>query len=137
MSLVDAANGVMRAAYLKASDGGTLPAKARQIMYAARGDMLELTGKEKFSDSYFTQVLLPNYLRDNLEETADWDVVYDERGHLVEPHTGRVVPLGTIAVRMYLGERPPLYAVAHIEPVARFPTSGPLNRYRNVLFVEK
>ena len=62
LSVADAAWTVMREAYLKASDNGALPAKARQIMYAARGRILELTGTTKFSDKYFTQTLLPDYL---------------------------------------------------------------------------
>src|SRR6516225_9251081 len=62
MSVKDAAYAVMEAAYLKASDDGKLPAKARQIMYAARGEILRLTGARKFSDMYFTQVLLPDYM---------------------------------------------------------------------------
>ena len=66
MSVAVAAQPVMREAYLeaylKASDNGALPAKARQIMYAARGRILELTGTTKFSDKYFTQTLLPDYL---------------------------------------------------------------------------
>ena len=30
---------------------------------------------------------------------ADWDVVYDDRGHFTEPHTKRVIGLGTLNVR--------------------------------------
>jgi hypothetical protein len=108
MNLKDAAYAVMRDAYIKASDGGKLPAKARQIMYAARGRILELAGVKKFSDSCFTQVLLRSYMRDNPEETKDWDVIYDARGNLTEPHTGPRIPLGTLQVRRYLGERPQL-----------------------------
>ena len=50
ISVADAARLVMEAAYLKASDNGALPAlpaKARQIMYAARGEILRLTGLKK------------------------------------------------------------------------------------------
>jgi hypothetical protein len=36
-------------AYRIASTNGTLPANARQIMYAARTAILELTGKTKLS----------------------------------------------------------------------------------------
>ena len=36
---------MMQAAYMKASAGNTLPAKARQVMYAARGEIQERTGK--------------------------------------------------------------------------------------------
>ena len=44
VTIKDAAWQVMEAAYLKASDGGRLFANARQIMYAARPGVLELTG---------------------------------------------------------------------------------------------
>ena len=140
MSVRDAAYAVMEEAYLKVSDndGGTrLPAKARQIMYAARGKILELTRREKFDDKYFTQHLLPDYLQDHPEETALWDVVYDARGHLTEPHTGRSVPLGTVPVREYLGQRPNKPQRPRLHANGLYPTSGPQNRFRNVLFVEK
>jgi hypothetical protein len=137
MSIKDAAYSVMEDAYLKASGNGTLPANARQIMYAARGKILELTGLKKFNDAYFTQVLLPDYVTDYADETEDWDVVYDSRGALTEPHTGRRVPLGTIAVREYLGERQPPGPAVQINADTLYPTSGPENRYHNVLFAEK
>jgi hypothetical protein len=137
MSIKDAAYAVMQDAYLKASDDGKLPAKARQIMYAARGAILQLTGRKKFDDKRFTQELLPDYINDNPEETADWDIVYDARGNLIEPHTYKRVPLGTISVRQYLGERPVFRPATRIETDELYPTSGPRNRYRNILFVEK
>ena len=45
VTIKDAAFHVMEQAYLKASGGGTLPALARQIMYAARPIVQEMTGK--------------------------------------------------------------------------------------------
>jgi hypothetical protein len=137
MSIKDAAYAVMKAAYLKASDNGKLPAKARQIMYAARGEILRLTGRKKFDDKRFTQELLPDYINENPDETDDWDVVYDARGHLTEPHTQRQVALGTIQVRQYLGDRPAFGPAMRIEADELYPTSGPKNRYRNMLFIEK
>jgi hypothetical protein len=137
MSLKDAAWAVMKKAYLKASDNGRLPANARQIMYAARPDILQMTGKEKFGDSYFTQTLLPDYIDEHPEETAGWDVVYDARGHLIEPHTNRRVSLGTIEVRQYLGDRTSLGPAVELNASDLYPTSGPTNRYKHVLFVEK
>jgi hypothetical protein len=136
MSIADAASEVMEAAYLKASDGGKLPANARQIMYAARPAILEMTGVKEFGDSYFTQTLLPDFVNENPECCSDWDVVFDSRGHFVEPHTGRVVPLGTLEVRGYLGGRPQFGPKEDARDLL-YPTSGPANRYRNVLFVEK
>jgi Histidine kinase-, DNA gyrase B-, and HSP90-like ATPase len=138
MSIKDAAWQVMPEAYCIASANGTLPANARQIMYAARPAILSLTGKKEFTDSYFTQVLLPDYVEEHIETTtADWDVVFDDRGSFIEPHTGRVVPLGTVEVRQYLGERSELETPASIDPGSMFENTGPLNRYRDILFIEK
>src|SRR5262249_43911013 len=103
VTIRDAAWAGMRAAYLKASSNGTLPAHARQIMYAARGAIQDTTGKP-LDDQYFCQTLLPDYLREHPQATASWDVVFDARGHFREPHTGRSVPLGTLDVRHYLSE---------------------------------
>jgi hypothetical protein len=105
MSIKEAAWAVMEQAYAQASDDGSLPANARQVMYAARPKILALTGADKLGDAYFTQTLLPDYIAKNPEQCADWDVVFDARGHFVEPHTGRSIPSGTLAVRQYLGDR--------------------------------
>jgi hypothetical protein len=68
-------------------------------MYAARPEILRLTGRDKLNDKYFTQVLLPDYVALHPEQCRNWDVVFDARGTFTEPHTGRTVPLGTIEVR--------------------------------------
>src|SRR6266568_444659 len=94
----DVAWEIMEAAYLKASANGTLPATARQIMYAARPQIQERTGRQ-LDDQYFTQTLLPNYVE---ERGVEWDVVYDDRGHFREPHTEHEIGLGTLKVREYL-----------------------------------
>ena len=81
-----------RQAYLKASANGTLPAHARQIMYAARGYIQRHADRElghKF-DQYFTQQLLPDYIE--IDMASDWNVVYDARGNFTEPHTKREGP---------------------------------------------
>ena len=97
----------MEEAYLKASAGGTLPAHARQVMYAARPTILS-KAQDRYGNTpelksiYFTQVLLPDYMNDHPSQTAGWDVVFDARGHFVEPHTKKSVPLGTLDVRKYL-----------------------------------
>jgi DNA topoisomerase VI subunit B len=143
----EAAYEVMAQAYLHASDPGDygdagrrLPAEARQIMYAARPLVLELTGGEAWKNSeYFTQHLLPDFVNEHPQLTSNWDVVFGARGALEEPHTGRRVPLGTVDVRNYVAgwsadipER--------LEPItlaSGCPTCGPGNRYRFALFVEK
>jgi hypothetical protein len=137
VSIKDAAWHVMRQAYLAASADGTLPANARQIMYAARPDILQLTGKQTLNDQYFTQTLLPDYLEAHPEETADWDVVFDDRGAFIEPHTGREVSLGTIKVREYLGMRQRPETPAQLDAGSMAATIGPQHRYRDVLFIEK
>lgn len=138
----DAAFEIMEKAYMKASANGTLPAHARQIMYAARGYILEETERQTLDDAYFTQVLLPEYIGDY--ECEGWDVVYDARGHFQEPHAlrGEEVPLGTLDVRRYLSDidghirrvEPPDASVAN---GGRYPTRGPEHRYGAILFVEK
>jgi hypothetical protein len=135
----EAAYRIMAEAYDKASAGGTLPVKARQVMYVARPQILELTGKTELNDAYFTQVLLPDYIRENELEDA-WDVHFDARGNLVEPHTGRAVPLGTAEVRAYLlgQNRHPDGPADGIARLSRaYPTQGPTARFGAILFIEK
>ena len=93
--------------------------------------------EKKLDDGYFTQTLLPDFMADNEELTAAWDVVFDDRGHFSELHTGHTVGLGTLNVRKYLDE--------HSEPGARetsveranVNTRGPNGCYAGILFVEK
>jgi len=139
---VEAADAVMEKAYLAASANGTLPAHARQIMYQARGPMQEFLGKtlDKGFDQYFCQNLLPNYLANHPEQTEKWDVVFDARGHLTEPHTKRSVPLGTLQVRSYLSEsaRPSEHHAGWGDlDTGSYSTCGPRHRYSALLFIEK
>jgi hypothetical protein len=48
-----AAEQVMEEAYMLASANDTLPAAARQVMYAARPKIQELTGGKRLDDQYF------------------------------------------------------------------------------------
>jgi hypothetical protein len=136
MTVKEAAYSVMREAYMKASAGNTLPARARQIYYAARGAIQELTGKS-FRDDYFTQDVLPKFVAEHPELTANWQVVFDARGRLTEPHTSRSVPLGTSEVEDYVGR---LADPRWSDPSAAMPTistCGPSGRYGALLFIEK
>jgi Protein of unknown function C-terminus (DUF2399) len=141
VTIKDAAWLGMEAAYLKASGGGGLPANARQIMYAARPQILALTNKDNLDDAYFTQTLLPDYVaRHGLEDA--WDVVYDGRGHFTEPHRGfrenpdgTAIPLSTLAVRGYPGKAGDPMKVGHLD--LSYPTAGPRHRYAGILFIEK
>jgi hypothetical protein len=127
---------VMEEAYQKASGGGRYPANARQIYYAARPAILAEADTDEVDSRYFTQDLLKDYLE---RRRPAWDVVWDARGHITEPHTGESVGLGGIDVRDYIGrfsdggfdEAPPF------RPDPEIPTVGPLLRYGGVLFIEK
>jgi hypothetical protein len=131
----DAAFAVMDEAYDKASAGGTLPVNPRQIYYAARRSILLATGDDDLESGYFLQTLLPQYVDEY--GCDDWDLIWDARGHLSEPHTGEVVSIGTLQVRQYVGDRPRLGDPVEIDPNALYPTTGPEHRYNTVLFVEK
>ncbi len=123
-----AAYKVMPEAYLMASDDGRLPVKPRQIMYAARPLILEITGGKIWGKAdYFTQTLLPGYLEEFPEQTAKWRVHYDSRGHFREPHTETKFGIGTAEVRDY---------IAAWKRGSR-ETFGPYNRFKNALFTEK
>jgi hypothetical protein len=135
----EAAWAIIPDAYMKASANNTLPAHARQIMYAARGPIQEEVGRP-LGDKYFCQTLLPDYLRAHPHETADWDVVFDARGHFTEPHTGLVVPLGTLDVRHYLRSietHDITDLVANLNDTGLYPTGGPGHRFQAILFIEK
>src|SRR4029077_14049022 len=97
-----AAYQVIRQAYRAASNNGQLPAKVRQIYYAVRPLVIEMCGKSWKDSRTFTQGVFNDYLRDHPEETADWDVVYDARGHLTEPHVKTQIGIGTLEVRSYV-----------------------------------
>jgi hypothetical protein len=132
-SIKEAAAQIMEQAYLQASGGGTLPANARQIMYAARPHIQQVTGRE-LDDNYFTQTLLPQFMEEN---DVNWDVVYDARGHFTEPHTGKSFGIGTLEVRQYLnGFHDPDIIDAGFSQ-ARVQTSGPSGNFGAVLFIEK
>jgi DNA topoisomerase VI subunit B len=138
VTLKEAARQVMRRAYEKSSYDGHeyLPTKARQVMYAARPEILALTGKEALDDAYFTQTLLPDYIEANRDECKLWDIVWDARGSFVEPHTALEVPLGTLEVRSYLGRRAVSVPIA-ISTSWHYPTIGPEHRFDTVLLIEK
>jgi len=134
----DVAWDVIPRAYDKASGGGKLPVKARQIFYAARGEIQDHTGRP-LNSQYFTQTLLPRYINTH-PEAQSWPVLYDARGHLIEPHTGKVVPLGTLEVDKYLHDVDRHHVAEACAGKAfgiSYPTMGPKNRISAVLFIEK
>jgi hypothetical protein len=136
ISIKEAAAQIMERAYLKASGNNRYPANARQIMYAARGHIQKATG-QPLKDNYFTQTVLPDFMSENPELTARWDVVYDARGHFKEPHHGQSFGVGTLEVRNYLEDlHDPKLVDAELSQ-AEVKTCGPSGNFGAVLFIEK
>jgi hypothetical protein len=135
LTIKDAAFEVMADAYEAASGDGRLPVKPRQIMYRARPYILRATGEDRLTDSYFTQSLLIEYME--TKDCSDWDIIWDARGHFVEPHTRRRVELGTLEVRQYLGQRPSFEPPKTSLTYPIYLTIGPKNRFRHVIYIEK
>jgi hypothetical protein len=135
-SIRDVAYEVMESGYMKASSNDKYPANARQIYYAVRPEILMRVDKDKLNSQYFTQTILKDYME---EYNPAWDVVWDARGHISEPHTNKVIGLGGLEVRDYIDrftsksvDTIPLY-----KPEILLPTTGPIHRFSNILFIEK
>lgn len=139
--LTEAMEQVMPDAYDKVSSGGQFYANARQLMYAARPGLLEITGKDTLNSEYFTQTLLPNYIAEYGLE-GEWKIAYDARGHLIEPHRPRLsgamtrAALGTLEVRKYIAQRADDPLKIGTLPMD-YPTAGPENRFGCAVFIEK
>jgi hypothetical protein len=130
----EAAWEIMESAYMAVSSNGSLPALARQIYYQARPKIMALTEDKELAYGYFSQTLLPDYIE---EHGADWDVVYDARGHCEEPHTNRRIGCGTIEVGNYLQamEEPSIVEADFSD--ASVDVIGPQGGFSAVLFCEK
>jgi hypothetical protein len=76
-------------------------------------------------------------MNEHADECANWDVVFSDRGHFVEPHTRRTIGLGTLAVRSYLSgyRAPALLEGGFAEP--QISTNGPEGRFGGLLYIEK
>ena len=130
----EAAWQIMEEAYLKASANDTLPALARQIYYQARPKIMALTDDKELQYGYFSQTLLPDYIE---EKGVNWNVVYDARGHLEEPHTNRRIGVGTIEIGNYLNAAQEPEIVAAEFSDASVNIIGPSGNLSGVLFCEK
>ena len=93
----DAVFKVIKEAARKASGNFTLPYSVRQLYYQVRPLIQDYTYKE-LSYAYFTPPLVTDYeeIFGPLE-----GLIYEPRGHLIEPHRDIEVPLGTVDVAGY------------------------------------
>jgi hypothetical protein len=130
----EAAWQIMEQAYMAASGNDTLPALVRQIFYQARPKIMQLTDDKQLNYGYFSQVLVPDYIE---EHGASWNVVYDARGHLEEPHTNRRIGIGTIEIGNYLHAMRDPEVVAAEFSGANVDIIGPSGNISGVLFCEK
>jgi 5S rRNA maturation endonuclease (ribonuclease M5) len=96
-SLKEAVFKVMKQAAEKASANFTLPFSVRQLYYQVRPLIQEYTNKE-LNYAYFTPPLVTEYEDDYGKLPG---LVYEARGHLIEPHQDVEVPLGTLEVAGY------------------------------------
>lgn len=135
MNLLDAGFLCMEEAYNKVSNNGQYWANARQLMYAARPKMLKLSGRKSFTDSYFSQRVLPLFLQQNPDLTANWKVAYDKRGSVIQPHTGKSVGLGTVDVDR-MQKQKTLMPMTRLSSF-KYTNASPERRFGAILFVEK
>jgi hypothetical protein len=130
----EAAWQILEEAYMAVSNGGRLPALARQIYYQARPKIMAVTDNKHLAYGYFSQALLPDYIE---EKGVTWNVVYDARGHFAEPHTNISIGCGTIGVSNYIrAMRSPEIVEADLK-AGHVRTIGPRGNVAAVLFCEK
>jgi hypothetical protein len=132
----DAAFSVLPQAYAAAA-GNVGLANARQIFYAARPEILRITGKDDLGYQYFCQTLLIDFMETYPDKVKNWDVVWDDRGHFTEPHDGETFGLGTRKVRGYLQNNYSHELEEAGFKRAKVKTHGPDGRFGAVMFVEK
>lgn len=135
----EAAFQVMEGAIYKASGDGRYLANARQIMYAARPEVLKLTGGDIWKDSaYFTQNILKAYIEQSEGNPIIENIVWDARGHITEPFTKRIIPLGGATVMEYIEGWNSEFDIFGLPDLPRrIDTIGSKHRFNNVLFIEK
>jgi hypothetical protein len=89
---------VMPEAVGKATGGGAYPVSAHTLFYHVRPLVQAYNTRRQLKPHYFEQKLLPRYQR---RHGVIPGLYYEPRGTLYEPHSGRVVPLGTREVSDY------------------------------------
>jgi len=87
-----------------------------------------------------TVTIKGSILRFTNRALQDFENTFDARGSFIEPHAGSEVAIGTLEVRDYLRRRGAEHRSAAITGLLedwRYPTHGPENRYKAILFIEK
>jgi hypothetical protein len=97
VTLKDAVFAVMAAAVAQASGGGRVVFPKRNLYYSVRKLIQEHTAEE-LDWKYFEGALLRQW---EAEHGQIGGMYCDPRGYFIEPHTAKVVPLGTREVEAY------------------------------------
>lgn len=108
---------VMPEAINRASGNGKYPFSARGLYYQVRPLIQGYTQKE-LSYEYFTPPLLTEY--QNTFGSIE-GLYYEARGVLIEPHTGREIPLGTREVAAYTPEPWTFNKILYVEKTGLIP----------------
>ncbi|MEW9123598.1 MAG: hypothetical protein AB2421_12895 [Thermotaleaceae bacterium] len=108
---------VMPEAIKRASGDGKYPFSARGLYYQVRPLIQKYTKKE-LSYEYFTPPLLTEYQELYGEIKG---LYYEARGVLIEPHTGREIPLGTREVSAYQAEAWLFNKILYVEKTGLLP----------------
>jgi hypothetical protein len=140
ITIKDTVRRVLPESYNFASSNGAYPTAPRQLYYVVRPKVLALTGQTEFGYGYFGAHLLPRFLQDHADLTRHWRIHYKARGTLREPHTKRIIPLGTAEVAGYLSgwtNGVDLGAIGFDMPRWSPRTYGPCNRYSGLIVIEK
>lgn len=111
VTLREAVFRVMDAAVAATSGDGAYRFPCRNLFYAVRPRIQELTDEE-LKYGYFSQTLVVDYERQVEPITG---MYRDPRGTLHEPHTGKSVPLGTLEVADYVFPRHVFDKILYVE----------------------
>jgi DNA topoisomerase VI subunit B len=116
---------------------GDIGVVCRQLFYGLRPLVLADTGLNELDGPYIEYGLIPDFISEHPDLCGSWTVFYDDRGHLIEPHTEKSVGLGTRNVRAYcrLWGRPMISGFTLSPPSVS--TYGPSCRYGAIQHCEK
>lgn len=108
---------VLPEAIRRASGDGKYPFSARGLYYQVR-PLIQAYTKKELSYDYFTPPLLTEYQQ--IHGTIP-ELYYEARGVLIEPHTGKEVPLGTREVAAYRPEPWTFNKILYVEKTGLLP----------------
>ena len=144
LSIKDAVYSIIAEVYDNIASAG-IGVPPRMLMYRCRPEILRLTRRDSFEYSTFVSAL-HDFIDDHPEQTADWQILYDNRGHFILP-CGYEFGLGTQAVNDFidgLGRSGSVFVPTIGEFDIRAercgdlrPSENPAHKFSAVMFIEK